>query len=102
MNDFSVRVEGGWAPLDALPYDEDLLRHTLRLSTRANPFCTGSNTGSYSNSERNQGVQTSRKEAPKRVRISASTAYDLEKKLELDSDSFVRDPSKGPLWRPKK
>ena len=35
MNEFSVRVEGGWSPLDKLPYDEDLLRHTLRLSPQA-------------------------------------------------------------------
>jgi len=34
MNDLSVRVEGGWAPPDALPYNEDLLRQTLGLSSR--------------------------------------------------------------------
>ena len=33
MNDLSVRVEGGWAPPDALPYNEDLLRHILGFST---------------------------------------------------------------------
>ena len=34
MNELSVRIEGGWPPPDALPYDEDLLRHTLGLSPR--------------------------------------------------------------------
>ena len=34
MNELSVRIEGGWPPPNTLPYDEDLLRHTLRLPTR--------------------------------------------------------------------
>ena len=34
INEFSVRIEGGWSPADTIPYDEDLLRHTLGLSPR--------------------------------------------------------------------
>ena len=102
MNDLSVRVEGGWAPPDALPYNEDLLRHILGFSTRGTLFHTRSNTGSYSNSERNQRVQTLREGAPKRVWTPKNTAYESEKKLESDLDSPVHDPTKGPLWRPKK
>ena len=34
MNEFSSRAEGGWLPSDRLPYDEDLLRHTLGLTPR--------------------------------------------------------------------
>ena len=32
INELSVRIEGGWFPANTLPYDEDLLRHTLGLS----------------------------------------------------------------------
>ena len=35
INELSVRIEGGWSPADTLPYDEDLLWLTLRLSPRA-------------------------------------------------------------------
>ena len=89
-------------PPDILPYDEDLLRHTLGSSTHPTPFHTGSNTSSYSNSERNQGVQTLREGASKRIRIPETTACDLEKKLEIDPDSSANNSSKGPLWRSKK
>ena len=34
MNELSVRIEGGWPPPNTLPYNEDLLRHTLGLSPR--------------------------------------------------------------------
>jgi hypothetical protein len=34
INELSVRIKGGWSPVDTIPYDEDLLRHTLRLSPR--------------------------------------------------------------------
>ena len=34
MNEFSVRIEGGWPLVDTLPYGEKLLRHTLGLSPR--------------------------------------------------------------------
>jgi hypothetical protein len=34
INEFSVLIEGGWSPADTIPYDEDLLRHTLGLSPR--------------------------------------------------------------------
>jgi len=32
INELSIRIEGGWFPANTLPYDEDLLRHTLGLS----------------------------------------------------------------------
>ena len=51
MRDLSVRVEGGWFPLDTLPYNE------LRVA----PNRIGSNTDFYPDSEWNQGVQTLRK-----------------------------------------
>jgi len=35
INELSVRIKGGWPPADYIPYDEDLLRHTLGLSPRA-------------------------------------------------------------------
>ena len=34
VNELSVRIECGWTPADHVPYDEDLLRHTLGLSPR--------------------------------------------------------------------
>jgi len=34
INEFSVRIEGGWSLADNLPYDEALLRLTLGLSPR--------------------------------------------------------------------
>ena len=34
INELSVRIEGGWPPADQIPYDEDLLRHTLGFSPR--------------------------------------------------------------------
>ena len=34
INELSVRIEGGWPQADQIPYDEDLLRHTLGLSPR--------------------------------------------------------------------
>jgi len=34
INKLSVRVEGGWPPVDHIPHDEDLLRHTLGLPPR--------------------------------------------------------------------
>ena len=34
INELSVRIEGGWSPADTIPYNEDLLRHTLELSLR--------------------------------------------------------------------
>ena len=36
INELSVRIEGGWFPADTLPYDENLLRHTLGLSPDSN------------------------------------------------------------------
>ena len=73
------------------------LRHTLGSSTRMNPFHTGSKTSSYSNSERNQGVQTLREGVPKRVRIPYNTACDSEKKLEPNPDTSIRNPQKDPF-----
>jgi len=102
MNNLSTRAEGGWLPPNTLLYDEDLLRHTLRLSPRVAPYRTGSNTDFYPDSERNQVVQTLREGALKRVRFSEEIAYDSEKKLEFDQDSFIHAPSKGPLCRSKK
>ena len=32
INELSVRIEGGWPLADHIPYDEDLLRHTLIFS----------------------------------------------------------------------
>ena len=37
INEFSVRIEGGWSLADTLPYDENLLPYTLGLSLRHNP-----------------------------------------------------------------
>ena len=34
INELPVRIEGGWPPADHIPYDEDLLRHTLGFSPR--------------------------------------------------------------------
>ena len=34
INELSVRVEGGWPPVDHIPHDEDLLWHTLGLPPR--------------------------------------------------------------------
>jgi len=34
INEFSVRFEGRWSPSDTIPYDEDLLQLTLKLSPR--------------------------------------------------------------------
>ena len=34
INELSVRVKGGWTPADHVPYNEDLLRHTLGFSPR--------------------------------------------------------------------
>ena len=34
INELSVRIEGGWTPADHVPYDENLLRHTLGFSPR--------------------------------------------------------------------
>ena len=34
INELSVRIEGGWPPVDHIPHDEDLLRHTLGLPPR--------------------------------------------------------------------
>ena len=31
INELSVRIEGGWPLVDHIPYDEDLLRHTLEF-----------------------------------------------------------------------
>jgi len=58
------------------------------------PYLTGSNTDFYPDSERNQVVQTLREGALKRVRFSEEIAYDSEKKLEFDQDSFIHAPSK--------
>ena len=48
MNDLSIRVEGGWLPPDTLPYDEDLLYHTLGLSHHVAPPLKSSNPEFYS------------------------------------------------------
>jgi len=32
INELSIRIEGGWPPADHIPHDEDLLRHTFRLT----------------------------------------------------------------------
>jgi len=32
INELSVQIKGGWIPAGTLPYDEDLLRHTLGFS----------------------------------------------------------------------
>ena len=37
LNELSVRIEGGWPPPDHIPYDEDLLRHTLGFTSRVKP-----------------------------------------------------------------
>ena len=34
INKLSVQIEGRWPPADQIPYDGDLLRHTLRLPPR--------------------------------------------------------------------
>jgi len=34
INELSVRIQGGWPSVDHIPYDEDLLRHTLGFSPR--------------------------------------------------------------------
>ena len=34
INELSVRIEGGWPLADQIPYDEDLLWHTLGLPSR--------------------------------------------------------------------
>ena len=72
MNDLSIRVEEGWLPSDTLPYDEDLLRHTLGLS----PW-TKSDTEFYPESDKNQG-------APKRSRIMEKSASGSSNKRESD------------------
>jgi len=46
INEFLVRIEGGWSPADTIPYDEDLLRHTLGLSP-----CVKSNEEFYPDSD---------------------------------------------------
>ena len=53
MNDLSILVEGGWLPPSTLPYDEDLLRHTLGPSPHVAPHRTGSNPDFYFDSEKN-------------------------------------------------
>ena len=97
MNDLSIRVEGGWLPPDTLPYDEDLLRHTLGLSPR-----TGLNTDFYPDSDRNQGVQTLREGTPKRLQISKNPAFNSEKKIESDQNYRILSPLKSPLRGPKR
>ena len=97
MNDLSVRVEGGWSPLDSLPYDEDLLRHTLGLSPRI-----GLNCDFYPDSDRNQGVPTLREGTPKRLQISENSASNSEKKTESDQNSRIFSPLKRPLCGSKR
>ena len=41
INELSVRIEGGWFPANILPYDEDLLRHTLGLSPNSDQVHKG-------------------------------------------------------------
>ena len=90
-------------PPDTLPYDEDLLRHTLGLSPRVAPRRTGSKPDFYSDSEKSRLVQTLREEALKRVRITEEAALDSEKKPESDQDSTILDPlNKGPHDRLKR
>ena len=101
MRDLSVRVEGGWFPPDTLPYDEDLLRHTLGLSACVAPNCTSSNINFYPDSEWNQGVQTSRNGALKRDWITEKTTSESRKKTESDQVSIIHGPLKGPLRKSK-
>jgi len=46
MNELSVRFKEGWLPRNTLPYDKNLLRHTLGLSPQVK-----SNEELYSNSD---------------------------------------------------
>ena len=36
INELAVRIEGGWSPADTIPYDENLLRHTLGFPPQVN------------------------------------------------------------------
>jgi hypothetical protein len=80
INELSVRIEGGRSPADILPYDEDLLRLTLRLSLRVN-----SNTEFYPDS-----VQVI-----KRNRLALQP--DSDKKTESDKESTSTITTKGEL-----
>ena len=81
-------------PPDTLPYDEDLLRHTLGLSPRVAPHRTGSKPDFYSDSEKSRLVQTLREGALKRVRISEEAALDSEKETRIRPRLYHPGPFK--------
>jgi len=75
MNEFSVRIEGGWPPADTLPYDEDLLRHTLGLSPRnksSNEFYLDPDQVHKRNRVTQESISDKRTESNKKL-VSANT-----------------------------
>ena len=74
INELSVRIEGGWSPADTIPYDEDLLRHTLGLSPRVK-----SNEEFYPDSDRitKQSVSDRKMESDKESTSAAITKREL-------------------------
>ena len=78
INELAVRIEGGWSPADTLPYDENLLRHTLGFPPQVH-----SNTEFYPDS-----VQVT-----KRNRLAPQP--DSDKKTESDKKSTSTVTIKG-------
>jgi hypothetical protein len=80
INELSVRIEGGWPPADYIPYDEDLLRHTIGLSPRVK-----TDKESYPDSD----------QVPKRNRLAIQS--DSDEKIESDKESTSTASKKGEL-----
>ena len=80
INELSVRVEGGWTPVDHIQYDEDLLRHSLEFSPRVKP-----DKKLYPNSD--QVLQGNR----------LAIQPNLDKKTEFDKESTFTVTIKGEL-----
>ena len=96
MHEFPIRVEGGWPIPDRLPYDEELLHHSLGLLPQK--FPEDSITKSYFQSKKNHGIQTVKSKTPKRNRNTEETASGSRKKIESDYNPTSNWPFKGPEY----
>jgi hypothetical protein len=85
INKLSVRIEGGWSPTDTIPYDEDLLRYTLRLSPRVK-----SNKEFYLDSDRitKQSISDRNMEFDKESTSAATTKRELQPSNQREKRQF--------------
>jgi len=91
LYNLGIQLERRWPPRDTIPYDEDLLGYTLRLSPRVAPHHKGSDLEFYSDSEENLDDETltGKEGALKRARTSDWVESDSAQKTETHQNSTI-------------